>query len=61
MKKVDGHAIGDDDMNWTVECPECLKEIEYEGYFESSDLNRCKCGCYFLTRRVYFDDGSYIE
>ena len=61
MKIVDGWSIDDDDMNWTVECPECLKELEYTGYFEASDVNKCKCGCSFLTRRVYFEDGGYIE
>ena len=60
MKKVDGFSIDGDDMNWTVECPDCQKEIEYAGYFDSEDLNKCKCGCEFKTSKVWIDDVHYI-
>jgi hypothetical protein len=58
---ADGHAIDGDDMHWTVSCPTCDREIEYTGYFDSFDINKCKCGTEFKTRRVYFDDKSYME
>lgn len=57
---VDGHSVDNDDMHWTVNCPACGCEIEYTGYFDSSDTNKCKCGNKFKTKRVYFEDGSYM-
>lgn len=60
MKKVDGFSVDGDDMNWTVECPDCQKEIEYTGYFESEDINKCKCGCEFYTSKIWIDDLHYI-
>ncbi len=56
-----GHAIDDDDMHWTVECPQCDKELEYTGYFDSSDENKCTCGCVFKTERLYLENGGYIK
>lgn len=61
LKEVDGYAIDGDDMNWVVECPDCLKEIEYKGFFESEDLNKCRCGCEFQTSKVWIDDVHYIK
>jgi len=58
---VDGFAINDDDTNWRVFCPNCGRSIEYAGYFDSSEVTRCECGDRFTTRRVYFDNGSYIN
>jgi hypothetical protein len=60
-QSADGHSVDGDDMHWTVACPVCEKEFEYEGFFDSSDVTKCKCGTEFKTRRVYFDDGGYIE
>jgi hypothetical protein len=61
MKKVQGFSEDGDDMNWTVECPECQKTIKYEGYFDSEDFNECKCGCIFKTERVWIDNSRYVE
>ena len=61
LKVVDGVAIDDDDAHWMVNCPDCDREFEYTGYFDPDDLTKCKCGTEFKTRRVYFENGSYIE
>jgi hypothetical protein len=60
MRSADGHSV-DDDMHWTVICPTCERELEYTGYFDSGDTNKCKCGTEFKTRRVYFYNDSYME
>ena len=61
VRSANGYSVDDDDMHWTVNCPTCERELEYTGYFDSGDINKCKCGTKFKTRRVYFDNGSYIE
>jgi hypothetical protein len=61
MRSADGHSVDNDDMHWTVNCPTCERELEYTGYFDSGDINKCKCGTEFKTRRVYFDNDSYME
>lgn len=61
MQNTIGYAIDDDDMHWEVVCPSCGKRLEYEGYFDSMDINECDCGCSFLTDRVIFEDDSFIE
>lgn len=58
---ADGQAIDNDDLHWTVNCPECDHEFEYKGFFDSSDVTQCNCGRHFKTRRVNFDNGSYIQ
>ena len=58
---ADGYSVDNDDMHWVVNCPICERELEYTGYFDSGDVNRCKCGTEFKTRRVYFDNDSYME
>ena len=61
MRSADGHSVDDDDMHWTVSCPTCERELEYRGFFDSGDTNKCKCGTEFKTRRVYLNNGSYME
>ena len=61
LNSVDGAIVDGDDMHWTVNCPKCEQEIEYTGFFDSGEINKCKCGAEFKTRRIYFEDGSYIE
>lgn len=61
MKTVHGFSVDGDDMNWTVNCPNCQTEIQYEGYFDSDDENKCKCGCVFKTERVWIDMENYID
>ena len=61
IHSADGHSCYNDDSHWTVNCPLCEKEFEYTGYFDSSEINYCRCGCKFRTKRVYFEDDSYME
>lgn len=61
VRSVIGHSVDGDDMQWTVNCPECDREYKCEGYFESTDIDTCKCGCVYRTERVYFEDGSFIS
>lgn len=58
--KVEGNSVDGQDDNWTVNCPECDKEFEYTGYFESSDVTVCSCGCKFITEKVWLNDNEYI-
>lgn len=58
---ADGNSLDDDDMHWIVSCPVCEREIEFKGYFDCDDINKCPCGTEFKTRRVYFENGSYME
>jgi len=59
---VVGHSIDNDDMQWTVDCPGCQKELQYAGFFDKDDLNICKqCGTKFKTSRIEFDNGDHIE
>ena len=61
VRSAIGHSVDGDDMQWTVNCPECNREHKCEGYFESTDIDTCKCGCVYRTERVYFEDGSFIS
>ena len=61
VRSAIGHSVDGDDMQWTVNCPECNREYKCEGYFEGTDIVTCKCGCVFRTERVYFEDGSFIS
>lgn len=58
MKHITGNAITDD--NWTVTCPECGREIETDGYFESSDIETCDCGAEFMVDQIIFENGDSI-
>lgn len=60
MRSAIGHSVNGDDMNWTVDCPNCDKEYEFTGYFDSGDEYYCKCGCTFKTSKVWIDDSHYI-
>ena len=61
MRRAVGYSVDGDDMHWTVACPECEKEFEYKGYFDSGDETKCKCGCTFRTSKVWIDDTHYIQ
>ena len=61
VRSAIGHSVDGDDMQWTVNCPECNKEYRCDGYFESTDTDTCKCGCVYRTGRVYFEDGSFVD
>lgn len=56
---VVGTAFEED--HWQVACPNCKKEFEYKGYFDSSDITNCNCGTSFKTSKIEFENGSYIE
>jgi len=60
MKTTEGQAIDECDDHWTVNCPDCDKEFEYEGYFDSDDITVCKCGCKFKTTKVWINETQYI-
>jgi len=60
MKKAEGFAINEEEDHWIVNCPDCEKEFEYTGYFDSSDITKCSCGCNFVTIKVWINDESYI-
>ena len=60
MQITTGCALTDDD--WTVDCPECEHVMHYQGYFDPDDVRICEgCGLHFKCKRLYFDDGSYIQ
>lgn len=59
--KAVGYAVNEDDMHWTVNCPECNSEHEYEGYYDAEDDNTCKCGCVFRTERVWINEKEFIQ
>jgi uncharacterized protein (DUF983 family) len=59
MKTTVGTAITDD--HWTVDCPDCGENFEYEGFFASEDVTECTCGCKFRTKRIEFENGDYIK
>lgn len=61
MKTAQGYFNDDDDMSWVVNCPDCDAEIEYEGFYDSSDVTKCKCGCEFTTSCVYFSNGNFVK
>jgi len=58
MKNVTGKAITED--NWTVICPRCGKETEYEGFFEPYN-EVCICGCLYHIEKIQFANGDYIH
>lgn len=61
MKTAVGHAIKEDDMHWTVECPDCELVFEYKGFFDSFDITNCECGCDFKTEKVWINGNQYIS
>lgn len=56
-----GTVLDENGEHWTVGCPKCHKEIEYKGFFDSSEENECDCGCKFITTAIFFDNGDYFE
>ena len=60
LPSVIGHAYEDD--QWLVVCPQCGHEMEYQGFFDSSDKYDCdRCRTVFLCSRIVFEDDSYIS
>lgn len=55
-----GHSIDDDDMRWSASCPQCEREFEFTGFFDSEDVHVCSCGHGFRITRIYFEDGNYL-
>lgn len=57
----EAHAINNDDMHFVIECPNCQREHEYEGWFDSYDVSTCrKCGSIFRAKKLIMGDGSII-
>lgn len=59
--KTTGTALDSQGEHWETECPKCGKELEYKGWFDSSDLCRCDCGCEFYIEKVWLNDNEYIQ
>jgi predicted Zn-ribbon and HTH transcriptional regulator len=58
LPKCSAFSIDNDDMHFTIECPHCLAETEYEGLFDSTDVTRCpKCDMDFIANRLIMNDG----
>lgn len=56
---VVGTAFTED--HWLVNCPNCDKEFEYNGFFDSEEITECKCGTNFKTSKIEFENGDYIH
>lgn len=61
LKHTEGHVINGDDMDWIVNCPECDKEYHFTGFFDKTDKTNCKCGCTFVTDKVWINDKQFIQ
>lgn len=61
INTIDAYAIDGDDNHWHISCPDCDREYEFTGYFESGEKVKCSCGCEFLQGRLWVDDNNYIE
>jgi len=59
MNTITGKAITDD--HWMVTCPRCGRVIEYVGFFDSTDIEKCDCGEEFKVERIMFEDGTVIK
>jgi hypothetical protein len=60
MKQISGQAVNGKDDHWCVNCPFCGKELEYKGFFDSTAINHCDCGCEFNVTKIWIDDETYI-
>ena len=58
---TEGRAVDGNHDHWIVECPNCSKEFEYEGYFDRDDVTNCPCGTKFKTKKVWINDERYIQ
>ena len=56
---TEGTSIEED--HWTVTCPNCQKEYEFTGYFDSGEPIKCDCGVLIKVTRIVFSNGEYIE
>ena len=56
---TEGTAIEED--VWWANCPICDKYYDYEGIFDGEEITECSCGCKFRIRKIYFEDGNYIN
>ena len=62
MKTTEAYAIDNDDMHFTVECPSCNNETEYNGFFDSSEVNICpKCKVQFRISKLWMSEDDYIN
>ena len=62
MKTSEAYAIDNDDMHYTVECPTCSHEIEYTGFFDSSETDTCpKCKTQFRMTKLWMNESKFIK
>lgn len=61
MPKATGTVLDEHGEHWKVDCPKCGKELEYEGFFDPSYHYECKCGCEFLTTKIFFENGDFLD
>jgi len=61
MKTVEAKALDKMGEHWKVECPECGKELEYEGFFDSGEIYSCECNCKFQVNKLWINENEYIE
>ncbi len=59
MENTQGYII-DDDMHWLVNCPNCETEIEFTGFFDNQDVEKCiKCKCEFMVNELISNEKNY--
>lgn len=58
---TEAYSIDGDDMSWMVNCPNCDKYYEYIGFFDSSDITNCKCGCNFKVSKLWLNENQFIR
>ena len=61
MKKVNATALDEHGEHWKAECPECGNELEFKGWFDSSDIVECECGLKFQITKVWLNEKEYIK
>ena len=59
--KTMGKALNQAGDEWSVECPECGKGMEFSGFFDPEDLYTCdNCHAEFQITRLWLNDREYF-
>ena len=61
LMEADGHSVYGSDDHWSVKCPNCDIEYEYSGFYDSGEVTHCRCGCDFVTTRLWIDEDHYVN
>lgn len=61
IQNVVGTSVHGDDTEWRVNCPSCDTQFHFTGYFNSQEIDTCKCGCRFRTVKIWIDEISFIQ